>query len=155
MNIRLYNENDTRPIGDYDFCRVAEIMPSYTFIITQTGKRIFTTAKVKITLEDGDVVAQNQTSGICAVQITGIKKPDKVKVTKNVKSKSSQSFDQRQLLIVEPPVQRPVPKSSEYAGADSDEIHRARARRSGVAAGNRGQSGNSLQAAPAGEDENW
>ena len=152
MNIRLYHDSDTRPVGDYDYCEFAGITDTHLFVITQTGVRLLTNLRYKITLADGDAIAEN-TEQPGMLQVHGSAKPKKLKdseskVTKNVKSTKSITKQESTIL-------QTVPRTAEHVGADSDEVYRPRSRRSSNTERNRGDKSGTLPFEAAGQDEDF
>lgn len=142
MQIKLYRENDTRPVGAYEWCSVATASPFSIYFESQTGVKILTNLRYKITLDEGDIVRSSVATGLH--EIEGAAKP------------SASSKHESPILFPEvkgdyehktskPFRSQPVPTASSYAGPDPDEVTCARPRRTPVAGRDRRQQSDSLQ----------
>jgi hypothetical protein len=81
VQIKLYPESDTRPVGSYEYCQKCSISPNGTLAFTsQQGVGIITTLKFKLTLDEGDDVDYNREHGWYCV--TGCPKPKAAAVNK-------------------------------------------------------------------------
>ena len=59
MQIKLYSENDTRPVGTYEFACSAYVSPFSILFVSQTGVQILSSLRSKITMDAGDDLKHN------------------------------------------------------------------------------------------------
>ena len=134
MQIKLYGENDTRPVGSYEWASHAVVTPISIFFVSQTGVRILSNLRFKITLDPNDTYLSN-TSDSDNVKITGTVKPKESKESKG----KEDDFDTRK---PKRPSRGGIGVPQEMACNDSDEKHIPRAKRKNAAKGNAGAEGN-------------
>ena len=149
MNIRLYGESDTRPVGDYDWVVSAYVTPMSITFVTQTGKQILSNLRYKITFDLGDNISYKELN--FTHEIVGAKKPS-AKPDPNFDPPTSTPTDKsvktKKVAKDEPnkkPLSGLVPRGSENPGADSDESYRARAKRKASSTGDKRSQGDLFQ----------
>ena len=146
MQIKLYGENDTRPVGAYEWASSAFVTPFNILFVSQTGVQILSTLRFKITLDTDDTVAFNKLNS--NYEITGMLKPKEApkELTKQKKGKED-DFDTIKPITsaatgkANRPPRGSVGVPQEMACNDSDEKHIPRAKRKNVTTRNAGASG--------------
>lgn len=64
MEIKLYNENDSRPNGSYTKIKSAEILPNGTIVINRYKEgSVITNLKFKITIAEGEPFVYSHVDG--------------------------------------------------------------------------------------------
>ena len=146
MNIRLYGENDTRPMGDYDFVKSAIILNGCNRIEFRsfTGKRIITTLRYRLTLEEGDKIDGLYGTGVSMYEkYLGCAKPPKEK-------KVSEHINNRPNSVK--PFAYPDATATSDPRCDSTACPQPRPRRKAAARRDDGDEGNLFPLDPAGQD---
>ena len=152
MQIKLYSENDTRPVGTYEFACSAYVSPFSIIFVSQTGVQILSSLRHKLTLDPGDSLTHNTMNQ--TYKIVGVTKKeftrlaDEAEAEKELKDAAAKA--KRAARSNQP--RSVVPPESENPGNDPDEIAKPRARRKASTLGNNGQEGFVFPSSSAGID---
>lgn len=158
MQIKLYSENDTRPVGTYEFACSAYVSPFSILFVSQTGVQVLSSLRSKITLDPGDNLIHNTMNQ--TYEITGVTKKEFTRLaeevaaekeSKDAASKASRTKRSTRTERANSP-NEVVPSASEYPGNDPDEITKPRSLRKASTRGNNGQEGFMFPTGAAGID---
>jgi hypothetical protein len=141
VQIKLYSENDTRPVGTYEFACSAYVSPFSILFVSQTGVQVLSSLRSKITLDPGDSLIHNTMNQ--TYEITGVTKKEFTRLADEAEAekelKDADAKAKRTSRSNQP--RSTVPEESSYAGNDPDEITKPRSLRKASTRGNSGQEG--------------
>ena len=127
MQIKLYSENDTRPVGSYEFASSAYVSPFSILFVSQTGVQILSSLRFKITLDPGDQITHSPINQV--YEIIGVTK----KQFEEIKDATT-----KRKAVATSGISEAVPQSSSFAGNDTDEVPQPRRKRKATPSSDRG-----------------
>lgn len=140
MQIKLYSENDTRPVGTYEFACSAYVSPFSILFVSQTGVQILSSLRHKITMDAGDDLKHNLMNQ--TYEIIGVTKKQFEEIQRQVEQVKIDANTTKQRTTSKRSAAGVVPGASENAGGDSDEKFIPRTRRKAARASDQREEGN-------------